>query len=69
MALSTCQPLSDAVHSRRFPGQTLLGGHWGERFGSLRQRGLVEIDDGRGTVTPTRAGATLVEAIMQTEII
>jgi oxygen-independent coproporphyrinogen-3 oxidase len=69
MALSTCQPLSDAVHSRRFPGQTLLGGHWGGRFASLRRRGLVDVDEGRGTVTPTRAGATLVEAIMQTEII
>jgi oxygen-independent coproporphyrinogen-3 oxidase len=68
MALSTCQPLSDAVHSRRFPGRTLLDGNWGERFASLRRRGLVDIDHSAGTVTPTRAGATLVEAIMQTEI-
>jgi oxygen-independent coproporphyrinogen-3 oxidase len=68
MALSTCQPLRESVHRDRYPGSTLLDGSWGERFASLRQRGLVEIDRAAGTVTPTRAGATLIEAIMQTEI-
>jgi oxygen-independent coproporphyrinogen-3 oxidase len=68
MALSTCQPLSETVHRDRYPDGTLLDGDWGERFSSLRQRGLVEIDRAAGTVTPTRAGATLIEAIMQTEI-
>ncbi|WP_343446541.1 radical SAM protein [Micromonospora schwarzwaldensis] len=69
MALSTCQPLRADVHGARFPeSESLLRGHWGERFLSLERRGLAQIDRAAGTVTLTSSGATLVEAIMQTEI-
>jgi oxygen-independent coproporphyrinogen III oxidase len=68
MALSTCQPLSEDVHKRRFPGSSLMSGRWGSAFGALQRRGLARVDRAAGTVSLTREGATLVEAIINTEI-
>jgi oxygen-independent coproporphyrinogen III oxidase len=68
MALSTCQPLREDVHQHRFPGSSLLSGRWGTAFGSLQRRGLARVDHAAGTVSLTREGATLVEAIIGTEI-
>ncbi|MFD7710178.1 radical SAM protein [Streptomyces sp. NPDC059786] len=68
MALSTCQPLFEGIHRSRFPGGSLLSGRWGALFGSLAERGLVRIDRGAGSVALTEAGATLVEAVMNTEL-
>ncbi|MFH8347381.1 radical SAM protein [Streptomyces sp. NPDC018045] len=68
MALSTCQPLLEEVHRSRFPHSSLLSGRWGAKFGSLADRGLMRIDRRAGSVTLTEAGATLVEAIMNTQL-
>ncbi|MFH8295437.1 radical SAM protein [Streptomyces sp. NPDC018059] len=68
MALSTCRPLSEEVHQSRFPGSSLLSGRWGTVFSSLADRGLVQVDRAAGSVTLTEAGATLVEAIINTEL-
>lgn len=67
MALSTCQPLRDDIHVERF-GRMLTQGRLAARFKSLEDRGLVRVDEAAGTVTLTRAGATVVEAIMATEL-
>ncbi|GAB2610760.1 radical SAM protein [Streptomyces capparidis] len=68
MALSTCRPLLEEVHRSRFPGGSLLSGRWGAVFGSLADRGLVRVDRRAGSVVLTEAGATLVEAIINTQI-
>ncbi|MET7361191.1 radical SAM protein [Streptomyces sp. NPDC005562] len=68
MALSTCQPLLEEVHRSRFPGSSLLSGRWGAMFDSLADRGLVRIDRGDSSITLTEAGATLVEAIINTQL-
>ncbi|MET8573634.1 radical SAM protein [Streptomyces sp. NPDC005012] len=68
MALSTCQPLHEEVHRSRFPDSSLLSGRWGTTFDSLSDRGLVRIDRRAGSVTLTEAGATLVEAIINTQL-
>ena len=69
MALSTCQPLREDVHQRRFPGSSLMSGRWGSAFDALQRRGLARVDRAAGTVGLTREGATLVEAIIGTEIL
>ncbi|WP_221354526.1 radical SAM protein [Streptomyces beigongshangae] len=68
MALSTCRPLLEDVHRSRFPGSSLLSGRWGAMFDSLAERGLVRIDRRAGSVALTEAGATLVEAVMNTQL-
>ncbi|MEU3544755.1 radical SAM protein [Streptomyces paromomycinus] len=68
MALSTCQPLREDVHRSRFPGSSLLSGRWGTMFDSLADRRLVHIDREAGRVALTEAGATLVEAVMNTQM-
>ncbi|GAA3464232.1 radical SAM protein [Saccharothrix longispora] len=67
MALSTLQPLDDAVHGRRFPGRSLFAEPWLGRFRSLEARGLVRLDQAARTVALTRDGEVLVEAIINTE--
>lgn len=68
MALSTCQPLLEEVHRSRFPDSSLLSGRWGAMFDSLADRGLVQIDRGADSIALTEAGATLVEAIINTQL-
>lgn len=67
MALSTCAPVSDAVHRRRFPGRSLFAEPWLSRFENLRERGLVVPDRENGLIGLTGPGRTLVEAIINTE--
>jgi oxygen-independent coproporphyrinogen III oxidase len=69
MAMSTCQPLLEDVHAQRFPGSSLMTGRWGTTFAALQHRGLVHMDRADGTVRPTPEGATLIEAIINTEIV
>ncbi|MEV5883861.1 radical SAM protein [Streptomyces sp. NPDC052020] len=69
MALSTCQPLREAVHVRRFPHSSLFSPRWKAVFGPLEERGLLLSDPVAGTVTLTTEGATLVEAIINTEVL
>lgn len=68
MALSTCQPLTEETHRRRFPGSSLLEGHWANVFSSMARRGLATIDYRDKTIGLTSEGKTLVEAIINTEI-
>ena len=68
MALSTCQPVLEAEHHRRFPDSPLLADRFGQVFNSLQERGLMKVDRSRGLVAPTEVGATLIEAIINTEI-
>jgi oxygen-independent coproporphyrinogen-3 oxidase len=68
MALSTCQPLSDDVHRERF-GESLFTPRRLSVFESLQRRGLATIDHHARTVGLTPVGATLVEAIINTEIV
>ncbi|MFJ5260506.1 radical SAM protein [Streptomyces sp. NPDC088387] len=68
MALSTLQPLREDVHRRRFPGASLFSPQWRAVFGTLSDRGLLRTDETAGTVTLTPVGETLVEAIINTEL-
>ncbi len=68
MALSTLQPLRDRLHRARFPGSSLLAEPWRGRFRALADRGLAGVDESAGTVTLTRDGRTLVEAIINTAL-
>jgi oxygen-independent coproporphyrinogen-3 oxidase len=68
MALSTCQPVHEDEHCRRFPDSPLLAGRFGSVFNSLEERGLMRIDRNQGVVAVTEIGATLIEAIINTEI-
>jgi oxygen-independent coproporphyrinogen-3 oxidase len=68
MALSTCQSLRDDVHRQRFGERSLLAGRRGVTFYILEKRGLMTIDHQAGALDLTRAGKTLVEAIINTEI-
>ncbi|MHB9863658.1 radical SAM protein [Streptomyces sp. YIM S03343] len=68
MALTTLQPVREDVHRRRFPGASLFSPRRRETFDSLRRRGLLEPDKSAGTVTLTPVGETLVEAIINTEL-
>jgi oxygen-independent coproporphyrinogen III oxidase len=68
MALSTCQPLTEEVHRRRFPGSSLFEGHWADVFSSMARRGLAIVDHQNKAVGLTSEGKTLVEAIINTEI-
>jgi coproporphyrinogen III oxidase-like Fe-S oxidoreductase len=67
MALSTCQPLSDRLHRRRFPGHSLFRQPWREKFDDLADRGLASADPAAGQIALTSVGRTLVEAIINTE--
>lgn len=67
MALSSCQPLSDHVHQRRFPGRSLFADPWQAKFGDLADRGLVTFDHSARQIVLTESGATLAEAIINTE--
>ncbi|MGW7604729.1 MULTISPECIES: radical SAM protein [Streptomyces] len=69
MALTTLQPLREEVHRRRFPGGSLFSPRRRAGFDSLRRRGLLEMDEQAGTVTLTPVGETLVEAIINTELV
>jgi coproporphyrinogen III oxidase-like Fe-S oxidoreductase len=68
MALSTCQPLSDRLHQQRFPGRSLFADPWHAKFRDLENRGLVTLDNVAAEIALTRAGSTLVEAIINTEL-
>jgi oxygen-independent coproporphyrinogen-3 oxidase len=68
MALSTCQPVREDEHRRRFPDSPLLAGRFGQVFNSLQERGLMRVDRSQGVVALTELGATLIEAIINTEI-
>ncbi|UOZ04649.1 radical SAM protein [Amycolatopsis sp. WQ 127309] len=68
MALTTLQPLQDAVHASRFPGRSLFAEPWLGKFRSLADRGLVRLDSEAGKVELTRTGEVLVEAIITTEL-
>ncbi|MDI6409704.1 radical SAM protein [Streptomyces albus] len=68
MALSTCQPLREDIHRSRFPGSSLLSGRWGEKFDSLAGRGLMRVDREAGSIALTEEGATLVEAVINTQL-
>lgn len=68
MSLSTCQPLNEEWHRKRFPKSSLFKGHWANIFSSMAQRGLAIIDHRNQVVNLTLEGKTLVEAIMNTEI-
>jgi oxygen-independent coproporphyrinogen III oxidase len=68
MALSTCQPLIEEVHRRRFPGSSLFEGRWADIFSSIARRGLATMDPRDQTIGLTSEGKTLVEAIINTEI-
>ena len=68
MSLSTCQPLYEEGHRRRFPGSSLFTGHWADVFSSLARRGLAVVDHQNQHISLTREGKTLVEAIINTEI-
>lgn len=68
MALTTCQPLDDGEHGRRFEGTSLLDPPWSGTFDALADRGLVTIDRRARTVALTAAGRTLVEAIVNTAL-
>ncbi|MCR3748909.1 radical SAM protein [Lentzea californiensis] len=65
MALSTLQPVRSDLHYARY-GTSLHDSPWGEKFGSLAERGLVSVDD--GGVSLTEDGEVLVEAIINTEL-
>ncbi len=64
MALSTLQPVLDAVHRQRF-GTSLHDAPWRDRFESLAARGLVTTDDSGVRLTPD--GEVLVEAIINAD--
>ncbi|MXM66793.1 radical SAM protein [Streptomyces sp. HUCO-GS316] len=68
MALSTLQPLREELHRHRFPGSSLFSPQRREGFNSLCSRGLLKTDENAGTVTLTPVGETLVEAIINTEL-
>jgi len=68
MAMSTCQPLREEVHRKRFFGSSLFSDRWLPMFESLRDRGLAEIDASAGEISLTAPGRSLVEAIINTEI-
>ncbi|TVZ94907.1 MULTISPECIES: radical SAM protein [unclassified Streptomyces] len=68
MALSTLQPLREEVHRERFPGTSLFSPQRRESFAFLSKRGLLQTDESAGTVTLTSVGETLVEAIINTEL-
>ena len=68
MALSTCQPLTETDHRRRFPDDSLLTARWAAVFDDLAGRGLVEVDRAEGRITLTPPGRTLVEAVINTAI-
>jgi len=67
MALSTLQPLSDALHRQRF-GRSLLSEPWLGKFRSLEERHLVRIDEQAREIALTANGEVLVEAIINTEL-
>lgn len=68
MALSTCQPLAEEIHRRRFPGSSLFEERWADVFSSMARRGLATVDHRDKTISLTSEGKTLVEAIVNTEI-
>ena len=68
MALSTCQPLTEKVHRRRFPRSSLFDGRWADTFSRMARRGLVIVDHRDRVVSLTSVGKSLVEAIINTEI-
>ena len=68
MALSTCQPLTEEVHRRRFPRSSLFEGHWADIFSNMIRRGLATVDYRDKTISLTLEGKTLVEAIINTEV-
>jgi coproporphyrinogen III oxidase-like Fe-S oxidoreductase len=68
MALSSCVPVSEALHRERFPGRSLFAEPWLSRFASLADRGLVTVDREAGRIALTEVGATLVEAVINTEL-
>ncbi|WP_371600273.1 radical SAM protein [Streptomyces sp. NBC_00564] len=68
MAMSTCQPLREEIHQKRFPGSSLFSERWLPVFERLRDRGLAEIDRAAGEIRLTTPGQSLVEAIINTEI-
>lgn len=67
MALSTCQPLLDEIHQACFPNSSLFDDYWQAKFKSLQERNLVFVDELRRTISLTKDGKTLVEAIINTE--
>lgn len=68
-AISTCRPLSEDEHRRRFPESALLEGRWGSIFRGLQARGLATFKPDPGSIELTPVGKTLVEAIANTEIV
>lgn len=68
MSLSTCQQVADEVHIDRF-GHSLMDGRWRDVFAALERRELAAIDRESGLIGLTQAGQTLVEAIINTEIV
>lgn len=69
MAISTCQSLTEEEHRRRFPQSSLFAGPWANTFSSMQRRGLALVDHLNKTISLTPAGKTLVEAIINTEIV
>jgi coproporphyrinogen III oxidase-like Fe-S oxidoreductase len=68
MALSSCRPLSEQLHQRRFPGRSLFTEPWRGRFQHLETRSLATLDQAAGQISLTGVGRTLVEAIINTEM-
>jgi oxygen-independent coproporphyrinogen-3 oxidase len=67
MALTSCQPLQDALFRERHPGHSLFEAPWRRWFEGLERRALVEIDGPGRRIALTDVGRTLVEAIIHTE--
>jgi oxygen-independent coproporphyrinogen-3 oxidase len=68
MALSSCQPLKNALFKKCFPGHSLFTGNWKELFNHLEKRKLIEMDHPNQSIQLTPAGLTLVEAIIHCEL-
>lgn len=67
-ALSTCQPIRDDLHRARFSESSLFDAEWGPIFERMEQRGLAVVNRSSETISLTKVGKTLVEALMHTEI-
>ncbi|MCP3965716.1 MAG: radical SAM protein [Lentisphaerae bacterium] len=68
MALSSCTPLSDDIHTKNFPDSSLFNNHWLPVFESLENRGLATVNTLSKSIELTEEGQNLVEAIINTEI-
>ena len=68
MALSTCTPLENSIHQKRFQKDSLFNDHWLPVFSDLERRELVKINYESKEISLTKPGKTLIEAIINTDI-